>query len=122
MLFRHTTDTIAFKADEVIFRQGQPGAQLYIVQQGTVEIRQDQRLLAVSGPGDLVGEMALIDQRPRSATAIARTACVLVPIDAKRFAYLVQQHPTFAFQVMQVLVARLRRMRSLLSPDATRGS
>jgi len=54
--------------------------------------------------------MALIDAGPRSATAIAKTQCVLVPIDEKRFADLVGRRPEFALHVMRVLANRLRRM------------
>ena len=58
---------------------------------------------------DLRGELALIDRRPRSATAVAVTACVLAPIDEKQFQFMVQQTPFFALQVMRVLTERLRR-------------
>jgi CRP/FNR family cyclic AMP-dependent transcriptional regulator len=53
--------------------------------------------------------MALIDAAPRRASATARTAARVVPVDQKRFKYLVQEHPTFALQVMAVMAERLRR-------------
>ena len=52
---------------------------------------------------------AFIDHRPRSASAVARTPCLLVPIDEKQFQFMVQQTPFFALQVMRVLTERLRR-------------
>ncbi|HEU5100134.1 MAG TPA: Crp/Fnr family transcriptional regulator [Roseiflexaceae bacterium] len=63
----------------------------------------------MAGPGGIVGEMALIDDRPRSATAVAATDCRLVPIDERRFTFLVQQTPMFALAVMRVMAERLRR-------------
>jgi len=52
--------------------------------------------------------MALIDSGPRSATAIAATTAKLVAVDSKQFTFLVQEHPTFALQVMKIMAERLR--------------
>jgi len=60
------------------------------------------------------GEMALIDSSARSATAVARTDCELIPVDDKRFMFLVQQTPFFAIHVMRVLADRLRKTNALL--------
>jgi CRP-like cAMP-binding protein len=57
----------------------------------------------------ILGEMVLIDSKPRSATAVAKTDCTLATINEKRFTLLVQQNPYFALQVMQIMAARLRR-------------
>jgi CRP-like cAMP-binding protein len=54
--------------------------------------------------------MALIDHAARSATAIAKTDCEVVPVDERRFLFLVQEHPLFAQHVMRVMANRLRRM------------
>ncbi len=62
------------------------------------------------GPGAIFGEMVLVDNSPRSATAIARTDCRVVPISEKRFQFLIQETPYFAIQVMQIMATRLRRM------------
>jgi CRP-like cAMP-binding protein len=59
--------------------------------------------------------MALLDKEPRSTTAIANTDCRLVPVDQKRFTFLVQQTPYFAIEVMQIMAERLRRLNSMLS-------
>jgi len=109
-LFRNATDCEAFSASQVIFQEGQPGNIMYAVTEGEVDILVHNKVLETVGPGGLLGEMALIDTKPRSATAIARTDCKLVPISEKRFAFLVQQTPHFALQVMRVMAERLRRM------------
>ncbi len=58
----------------------------------------------------MIGEMALIDHLPRSASARATTDAKLVPIDQRRFLFLVQETPFFAIHVMKVMADRLRRM------------
>lgn len=108
-LFRQATDGQTFAAGQVIFSEGQPGDVMYVIQAGEVEITLGGGVIDTAGPGEIIGEMALIDQRARSATAIARTECTLVPVDAKRFTYMIQQTPYFALTVMQVMVDRLRR-------------
>jgi CRP-like cAMP-binding protein len=64
-------------------------------------------------PGALLGEMALIDNSRRTASAVAKTPCRLAQIDQRRFHFLVQQTPNFATHVMKVLADRLRHMNTL---------
>jgi CRP-like cAMP-binding protein len=109
-LFRNATDCESFSAGQVIFQEGQPGDVMYAVSEGEVDILVRDKVIDTVGPGGILGEMALIDAKPRSATARARTDCKLVPISEKRFTFLVQQTPHFALQVMRVMADRLRRM------------
>lgn len=108
-LFRHDENARRYAAGAVIFSEGEPGERMYAVVEGDVEIRCGERLIERTGPGGVIGELALIDRAPRSATAVAATPCLLVPIDEKQFQYMVQQTPFFALQVMRVLAERLRR-------------
>jgi len=108
-LFRHDNNALRYASGAVIFREGEPGDLMYAVLEGEVEIRCGERVIERTGEGGVIGELALIDHPPRSATAIAATACLLVPIDEKHFQYMVQQTPFFALQVMRVLAERLRR-------------
>ena len=112
-LFRFATNTQAFTAGQTIFRAGDAGDYLYVVQQGEIELRVHDRVVAVVGPGGILGEMALIDRRPRSARAVATADSVLVPVDEAHFLRLVQQTPNFAIQVMRVMADRLRKMDGL---------
>jgi CRP-like cAMP-binding protein len=109
-LFRNSTDYAAFEAGQIIFERGQSGDVMYAVVDGEVEILLGERVIDAALPGSIIGEMALIDSTPRSATARAKTACKLVPINEKRFLFLVQQTPYFAIQVMRILADRLRRL------------
>lgn len=116
-LFQHSKDVVRFPANTMILAEGEPGTHMYVVQEGEVEVRQGDRTLARVGPGGIVGEMALIDHHGRSASVVSATDVVLVPVDQKRFLFLVQNTPKFALEVMQVLATRLRAV-SAAKPDA----
>ncbi len=111
-LFRDAGNVRNFSPGEAIFETGAPGTEMYVLLEGEVEVRANGRILEVLHAGDVLGEMALIDSKPRSATALARTACQLAPVDERRFLYLVQETPFFALHLLRVLADRLRRMNS----------
>ncbi len=100
------------EAGEAIFNEFDMGSEMYVVLEGEVELRIDSRVLETLGPGEPFGEMALIDQAPRTATAIAKTACKLAVIPEKRFLFMVQTTPHFALQIMKVMADRLRKMNA----------
>ena len=104
----------ACQPGETIFSAYDMGAEMYVVLEGEVEITIDSRVLETLGPGEPFGEMALIDQTPRTATAIAKTACKLAVIPERRFLFMVQQTPHFALQIMKVMADRLRKMNARL--------
>ena len=88
--------------------------ELYVIKSGQVEIQLGNRLLATLEANDIFGEMALIDSAPRSATAIAKTDAAIVPISKKDFLALVSRAPTFALDIMSMLVRRLREANRAL--------
>ena len=96
------------KAGEVIFKEGEPGTEFFVIQSGKVDIQLGNRLLGTLGDHDIFGEMALIDPAPRSATAIAKTDVKVVPVAEKQFLFLVGRTPHFALNVMRTLARRLR--------------
>ena len=107
---RVADDFEGFAAGQHIFTAGQPGDMMYVVKEGEVEVVVNGKIIDTVGPGGILGEMALIDKRPRSATAIAKTDCKLVSVNEQRFQRLVQQTPHFALQVMKIMAQRLRQM------------
>ena len=109
-LFEHATDARSVAAGTTIFETGDPRDYMYAVVDGAVEIRVNGRLVETVEKGGIFGEMALIDNEPRTGTAVAKTDVRLVPIDEKRFLFLTHQTPNFALHVMRVLSDRLRRM------------
>ena len=107
-LFRNATDTRPFAAGVTIFREGDEGHEMFVIRNGLVEILLHDRVVATLSEGEIFGEMALIDARPRSATARAKEDCTLVPVDERRFTFLIQQTPQFGLHVMRILAERLR--------------
>jgi CRP/FNR family cyclic AMP-dependent transcriptional regulator len=115
-LFENASDILQAPAGETVFSAGDPSnGRLYVVLEGTVEIRLGNRTLNSVERGGLFGEMALIDEAPRSASAIAQTRCRLAVVDERQFLFMVQQTPFFALQVMRVLVDRLRGVNRRLN-------
>jgi len=108
--FRHSSDVLSYTPGQAIFRRGERGDQMYVVLEGEVDLVAGYSVLETAGPGALVGEMSLVDRRPRSASAIARTPCKLVPVDARRFSFMIQETPGFALRVMRTMAERLRAM------------
>jgi len=111
-LFAHSDKVQEFQANSTIFAEGAPRDVMYVVLEGEVELRVGSEVLEVTGPGDIIGEMAMIDAKPRSATARAKSDCRLVPVDERQFLFLVHEHPFFALHAMRVLADRLRRMNA----------
>jgi len=109
-LFRHASDTRALSAGEYLFRQGEAADLMYILVEGEVDILVEDTIVDTVGPETVLGEMAMIDAEPRSASVRAKTACRVVPIDQKRFQFLIQQTPYFAIEVMRILAHRLQKM------------
>jgi len=107
---------LEFNMGDIIFNAGEPGGEMYVVTSGTVAMRARGELLETVDTGGIFGEMALVDQEPRSATAVAVTACELVPIDEKRFQELLRREPGFGLQVMRVMAERLRRRTRGVQP------
>ena len=109
-IFRSATETRHFLSGEMIFKEGDPADVMYVVQSGEVEVSHQGRLVETLGEGNIFGEMSLINEEPRSATTVAKTECRLVPIDLKRFMFLVEETPYFAVQVMKIMASRIRKM------------
>jgi CRP-like cAMP-binding protein len=116
-IFRNA-ETSTYKAGNIIFAVGEPGKVMYVVSEGEVEIKVGASVVESISPGSIFGEMALIDNSPRSATAVAKTDCKVVPLDQRRFQFLVQETPFFALQVMTIMANRLRNANSRIAGKA----
>jgi CRP/FNR family transcriptional regulator, cyclic AMP receptor protein len=109
-LFSEETVTITFEGGRELFTKDDPGHDLYVVKSGEIQILDGNHVLETVSAGGIIGEMALVDGGPRSATARAVTESVVIPIDERRFLFLVQQTPFFAIRVMRLMSRRLRAM------------
>jgi CRP/FNR family cyclic AMP-dependent transcriptional regulator len=108
VLTGNNVDTQFFKAGSIIFREGDEAHELFVIKKGEVRIQLGNRTINELPAGSIFGEMALIDNEPRSATVIAVSDVELVPVSEKQFLFLVGQTPYFALKVMRVLAQRLR--------------
>ena len=101
-----------------LLREGELGDGLYIVEEGTVEIEvslggTSGRTLAKLGPGDLVGEMAVLEEQPRSAAAVARTDAVVWFLPRQDVLDMIRECPDLALRLLRELSRRLRQFNRL---------
>ncbi|MEL7434616.1 MAG: cyclic nucleotide-binding domain-containing protein [Chloroflexota bacterium] len=108
--FRRSTDTVQYKAGDVIYSAGNDDDKMYAVQSGAVDIVFNGQVIETVIADGIFGEKSLIDDQPHTTTAIAKEDSVIVPVDETKFLFLVHETPTFALQVMRVMASRLRNM------------
>lgn len=122
------TRTKRYKADDVIFKEGAIGDSLYIVKTGSVRVTKtengkDEKVLAILNPGDHFGEIALVDNHPRSATVIANEDAQLIQIHADDFNKLLESDKEIALKFYKsfvtVLCMRLRDTNESLTFSRT---
>jgi CRP-like cAMP-binding protein len=114
-LFENSSQILEARAGETIFAAGDASnGRMYVVLDGTVEIRLGNRTLDQVEAGGLFGEMALIDEAPRSASAVAQSRSRLAVVDERQFLFMVQQTPFFSLHVLRVLAERLRGLNRRL--------
>jgi CRP/FNR family transcriptional regulator, cyclic AMP receptor protein len=101
-----------YKDGEVVFRQGDVGDCLYVIQEGQVEIVAErdgqETLLRVAGQNELFGEMAIFDRETRSATVRARGPARILTLDKKNFLRRINEDPSLAFQLVEAMSHRVR--------------
>lgn len=101
----------AFPAGTVLFREGDAAQEMYVIHSGRVEvtrrIRDRSAVLAVLPPGEFFGEMAIINNRPRSATATVVEDAVLLVIDARTFEAMIRGKAEIAVRMIKALASRL---------------
>jgi CRP-like cAMP-binding protein len=112
-LFRQETNTLQLAPGDFLFQEGEKGDKMFVLLEGEVDIFLGDFVFETAGPGSLLGEMALIDDSPRTANAVAKSPSRLAQIDCRRFHFLVQQTPHFATHVMKILANRLRHMNAV---------
>lgn len=113
---------VNFQAGQFIFREGQAGDDMFIIAEGRVEILRQERggePIAVLECGDFFGEMAILEDQPRFASARARSACRLLKIDRAGFGELVRDNFEIAIRIMRKLAARLRSTEQALQQVAS---
>jgi CRP/FNR family transcriptional regulator, cyclic AMP receptor protein len=101
-------DEIDIPEGRIITRQGEPGWECFVIVAGQAKATVPGSGTASLGPGDVVGEMSLLDQGPRSATVTANSDMHLLVLSSRSFSALINQVPLVARRIMATLAERLR--------------
>lgn len=109
-----------FNSGQIIFHHGDPGGLLYIISKGKVKITHStaegqEALLAILGEGDFFGELALLDDSPRSATAEALEPTKTLTLHRDDFLRYLSYNPDFSKHVLQTLAQHIRRLNNQIS-------
>ena len=114
----------SYQPGQYIMRQGDTGVGAFIIRSGKVEVLQERDgkevSLATLGPGDVVGEMALLDEFPRSATATAVEPTTALGIQRWHFKGILESHPQLALALLPILSRRIRSAEGTLPHQAAR--
>jgi CRP-like cAMP-binding protein len=116
-----------FASGTVLFREGEPGKEMYVVQSGRVNVTKKvgevEKILASLGAGEFLGEMSILNNKPRSATATCAEASKLLVIDAKTFEAMIRGNAEIAIRMIKKLADRLaeanEQIENLLFADAS---
>ena len=104
---------VRFDEGRIIMKEGHPGTTMYIVLEGRVTISIDNKIVEKLVVGGVFGEMALVDQLRRTASAVARTDCALLSINRDTLIALVKSDPAVGMAMMRCVADRMRYMNSL---------
>ena len=103
-------DQVQVAAGTTIIEQGQTGREAFVIIDGTATVKRNGKRVATLGPGDVAGELALLDHGPRTAEVTCDTDCTLLVLDARSFAGVVTELPNLATKMMASLAGRIREL------------
>jgi CRP/FNR family transcriptional regulator, cyclic AMP receptor protein len=106
------TSEVALPAGHTLIREGAGAFSFFVLLEGTAEVRRRSRRVATLGAGDFVGELALLLERPRSATVLLTTPARLLTVSAHNFRPLLKRSPGLPFKLIEGLAQRLAAMAS----------
>lgn len=106
------SDEVALPAGTVLCEQGTVGREAFVILDGTAEVRRNSNKVATVGAGTCVGELALLDHGPRTATVVADTDITVLAIATREFAGILDEVPPIAHKILRSLAARVRDLDS----------
>jgi CRP/FNR family cyclic AMP-dependent transcriptional regulator len=101
-------DRVEVPKGEVLMTEGTPGHDFFLIVDGKAKVTLRGKQLATLGPGEFLGEMALLDQGPRSATAVAQTPMELLVLTSRDFSSILEEVPVVTKKIMRGMAGRLR--------------
>ena len=114
-LFKNDPNLINLKIGKQLFHEGDQGDVMYVMISGKAAVLVGGQPVEEIVEGDIVGEMAIIDGSPRSASVIAESDCVLAAVSKERMESLIVDSPPFAMDVMRVMARRLRQANQMIA-------
>jgi signal transduction histidine kinase len=120
--FAEETDEVTYPAGKQIFQEGDAGSDMYILLAGSIRIFKGNRFITVIEPVDYVGEMSILEKRPRSATATALTPVHLLRITSSQFEKFLANQPLSLVSMMKTLSTRIRKDTELISEEFNRAN
>ena len=98
------------KAGEVILNEGEESTDAYIILEGQVDVIKNNKVIATLQENSLFGEIGLVDQRPRTATCVAKTRCTLGTVTREHFAILLEHRPKAVLPILRLVADRMRNL------------
>ena len=105
-------DEVRLREGTILTQQGEPGHECFVLLEGGAEVKIGRRVVAHIGPGEIVGEMALLESESRTATVVTTTATRVLVMTRPTFTAVLEKCPNLARRVMRTLARRLREVQS----------
>ena len=106
--------TVFKKAGDVILREGEESTDAYIILNGEVDVIKNDEVIATLTENSLFGEIGLVDQRPRTATCIAKTGCTLGTVTRENYTKLLEHRPKAVLPILRLVADRMRNLMSFV--------
>ncbi len=106
--------TLFKKAGQVIIKEGEESTDAYIILKGEVDVVKNNKVIATLGENNLFGEIGLVDQRPRTATCVAKTGCTLGTVTRENYTKLLEHRPKAVLPILRLVADRMRNLMSFV--------
>jgi len=106
--------TIHKKPGDVIVREGEETDEAYIILSGVIEVTKKGRSIALLKENSIFGEIALVDQRPRTATCTAKTAVALGMVTRENYRELIKYRPQAVIPILKIVTDRMRNLMAIM--------
>lgn len=103
-------EELSIEPGKVLTEQGDTGREAFVIFDGEAAVKRNNRKVATLGPGDCVGELALLDRGPRTATVVAETPMQVFVLGSRQFSGVLDEVPGLAHKMLAALASRVREM------------
>ncbi len=114
MFARSAGTTMTFQPGSLVFKEGDNGNCVYVIQSGLVEIVTGEKVADTCGPNDAMGFMTVIDGGRHTASARVKETAEISIVDERKFVFMIDEVPNFALYIMKAMAHRIRGMRDAM--------